>query len=138
MRALTKKDSDLVMKSFIIYQGPEFTIEWYYDDRGKSPALEYFDKLSFEQKDKLFNLLRQMGNAGVIKNKTKFRYENDQIYAFKPSPDRFLCFFFKGAKIIVTNAFEKKSDKLPSREKAKALLYREDYINRIKRGIYYD
>lgn len=79
-----------------------------------------------------------MGNAGIIKNKTKFRYEDDQIYAFKAAPDRFLCFFFKGSKIIVTNAFEKKTDKLPSREKEKAVFYKEDYINRVKRGTYYD
>lgn len=25
------------MKSFIIYKGQEFTIEWYYDDRAKVP-----------------------------------------------------------------------------------------------------
>lgn len=57
---------------------------------------------------------------------------------FKPSPDRFLCFFVKGSKIIVTNAFEKKTDKLPPKEKSKALNYRFDYIERVKGGIYYD
>ena len=126
------------MESFIVCQGGKFTIEWYYDDRGKSSALEHFDNLSFEQKKKFAYLIMRMADRGQICNEEKFRYEGDQIYAFKLSPDRFLCFFFKGAKIIITNAFEKKTDKLPLREKERALLYKEDYTNHVKKGTYYD
>lgn len=126
------------MISHIFYRGPKFTIEWYYDDRGKSTACQYFSNLSFERKKKFDYLIRLIGVAGKIQNETKFRYEGDQIYAFKASPDRFLCFFFKGSKIIVTNGFEKKTNKLPKREKARALFCKEDYANRIKRGTYYD
>lgn len=79
-----------------------------------------------------------MGDAGKIQDEEKFRNEDDQIYAFKPKPDRFLCFFIKGSKIIVTNAFEKKAAKLPPREKEKALKYKQDYINRVNEGSYYD
>lgn len=49
-----------------------------------------------------------MGEQGKIFDETKFRNEGDKIYAFKPQPDRYLCFFFQGKKIIVTNAFIKK------------------------------
>lgn len=45
-----------------------------------------------------------MANVGKIYNEQKITYEGDQIYAFKPTPDRFFCFFFEGSKIIVTNA----------------------------------
>jgi hypothetical protein len=79
-----------------------------------------------------------MANIGEIRNITKFRYEGDKIYAFKPKPDRFLCFFFSGKKIIISNAFAKKQDKLPTNEKQKALNYKEDYESRIKNGKYYD
>ena len=58
-----------------------------------------------------------MGDFGVIHDTTKFRNEGDSIYAFKPQPDRYLCFFFSGKKIIVTNAYRKKSDKLPKRKR---------------------
>ncbi len=74
----------------------------------------------------------------LIQNKTIFRNEADGIYAFKPKPDRFLCFFFKGKKIIVTNAFKKKQDKLPKQEKDRALARRADYEARVKKGIYYE
>lgn len=79
-----------------------------------------------------------MGDIGRIHNIQKFRHEGDKIYAFKPLPDRFLCFFFAGAKIIITNAFEKKQDKLPPREKERALKYKEDYTDRVKGGTYYE
>ena len=79
-----------------------------------------------------------MGEAGEIKDKTKFMYEGDKIYAFKPQPDRFLCFFFSDKKIILTNAFRKKQQKLPENEKNKALKSKNDYVIRLQRGDYYE
>jgi hypothetical protein len=125
-------------KEFIAYSGPEFTVEWYFDDRGKSNVLEYFESLSSDRQKKLFNLFRLIGDIGKIFNKEKFRSEGDQLYVFKPSPDRFFCFFYDGSKLIVTNAYEKKSAKMPVREKDRALRAKSDYTKRCKRGSYYD
>lgn len=93
----------------ILYEGPAFTVEWSYDERGRSPADE-----------------------------TKFRNEGDKIFAFKPQPERFLCFFFTGRKVIITNGFHKKSQKLPLGEKEKALQAKRDYEQRVKERIYYE
>ena len=68
----------------------------------------------------------------------QFNYEGDSIYAFKPVPDRFLCFFFEGNKIIITNAFEKKQQKLPKNEKEKSLKAKIDYEKRVKGNKYYE
>jgi len=125
-------------KEFIAYKGSQFTIEWYYDAREKSKALEYFEELSFERQKKTLNLLRLIANSIRIFNEEKFRHEGDQIYAIKPTPDRFLCFFYQGAKIIITNAYEKKTNKMPAREKERALKTKEDYIKRCNGGSYYD
>ncbi len=126
------------MEELVIYEGNEYTLEWYHDSKGKSQALNYFNALSNIQKRKALHLFVVMGDFGKIHDITKFRNEEDSIYAFKPQPDRFLCFFFKGRKIIVTNAFRKTQDKLPKQEKEKALNYKEDYEVRVKRGTYYD
>ena len=67
-----------------------------------------------------------------------FMNEGNKIYAFKPQPDRFLCFFYEGQKVVVTNAFRKKQQKLPKNEKEKALKIRDNYITRTKAGEYYD
>jgi len=126
------------MNKFIAYKGIYFTIEWYFDDRGNSKVLEYFQSLPLEERNKVLYLFKIMGDFGIIRNQQKFNAEGDQIYAFKPMPHRFLSFFFVGSKIIVTNAFEKKQQKLPLREKAKALSYRHDYEMRVKKGSYYE
>lgn len=126
------------MQELIAYQGTEFTIEWYYDNKRKSRALEYFENLNRERKISALILIKTMGNMGKILNITKFRNEGDGVYAFKPKPDRFLCFFYSGKKIIITNGFEKKQDKLPINEKKKALACYKDYVERVEKGEYYE
>lgn len=126
------------MKRLIAYEGDEFTIEWFYDSKGNSQAFEYFEEQPDEKKRKVLNLFRLMGDHGKIFDKTKFRNEGDDIYAFKPQPDRYLCFFVKGKKIIVTNAFIKKTDKLPHGEKERALKAQQSYEKRVKEGVYYE
>ena len=121
-----------------LYKGSAFTIEWYIDERGHSEAFEYFESLTMERQVKLLKLVRLMGEVGKIFDKTRFRNEGDQIYAFKPQPDRFLCFFFVGKKIIVTNGFEKKSQKIPQVEKNRALRAKADYEARNTNGTYYE
>ncbi len=83
------------------------------------------------------NLFQLIGEVGKILNIEKFRNEGNGIYAFKPQPDRFLCFFTKDNKIIITNGFLKRSDKLPDSEKEKALRYKKDYTDRTEKNIYY-
>lgn len=125
-------------KEFIAYRGGAFTIEWYYDSKNYSQTLDYYNTLDPNERIKLLKLLKRMGEAGEIKDKTKFMYEGDKIYAFKPQPDRFLCFFFSDKKIILTNAFRKKQQKLPENEKNKALKSKNDYVIRLQRGDYYE
>lgn len=125
-------------KEYIAFEGNEFTIEWYFDKKDGSIALDYFESLDDKNQISLLKLFELMGNVGEIKNKTKFRNEGDKIYAFKPQPHRFLCFFFTGKKIIVTNAFHKKTDKLSKNEKERALKIKDDYETRVNRGDYYE
>ena len=121
----------------IAFEGQKFRIEWYVDSSGESEALKYSEEMSKSHKAKLAQLFKVMGDFGQIRNKTKFRNEGDKIYAFKPQPYRFLCFFAIGQKIIITNGFYKDEDKLPPAEKKRALENMQDYLNRIKRGDYY-
>jgi len=125
-------------REYIVYEGRAFTVEWYYDAGGKSPPLNYYMELDKKQRVKLLNLVKLIGDEGKILNKEKFRNEGDKIFAFKPQPDRFLCFFFEGGKIIITNAFVKKQDKLPANEKDRALRHMRDFFERFKKGTYYD
>lgn len=125
-------------REYIAYSGEEFIIEWHFDPRGKSMALNYYRALSMQERIKVLHLFKRMGDTGEIKDTSKFNYEGNQIYAFKPQPDRFLCFFFAGKKIIVTNAFRKKQQKLPENEKRRAEKNKCDYETRVKNGEYYE
>ena len=113
----------------VVYIRQCFTIEWYFDSTGSSPAYEYFLSTSKEQKRKFFVLVKRIAEFGKIMDKTKFRNEGNEVYAFKPKPDRYLCFFIKEKKIIITNAFCKKTDKLPKNEKERCLKARDAYYS---------
>ena len=126
------------MKNFVAYEGQQFTIEWFFDENGSSESLDYFNKMSLPQKRKILMLFKRIGDFGKISDITKFRNEGDQIFAFKPQPDRLLSFFYVGKKIIVTNGYLKKSQKMPKSEKTKAIKLMNSYDERVKKGEYYD
>ncbi|MBK8502707.1 MAG: type II toxin-antitoxin system RelE/ParE family toxin [Saprospiraceae bacterium] len=126
------------MKEYIVYEGAHFSIEWYYNEKGKSEPLKFYEDLDRNQRIQLLELVKLLGDIGQIRNITKFRNEGDGIYAFKPKPNRFLCFFSHQGKVIITNGFTKKADKLTKNHKQKALACMRDYINRHEKGTYYE
>ncbi len=127
-----------VENDYLAYDGDFYRIEFYYDKKGISQSKDYVqEKLQEHDIRKFVQLLMMMGDLGQIRNREKFRNEGDKIYAFKPQPHRFLCFFFEGRRIIITNAFMKKQQKLPSGEKEKAMKCMQDYHDRVKKGNYY-
>ena len=79
-------------KEYVLYKGEKFTVEWYYTDKNKSQPFEYFNSLDSQQQMKLLYLVKRMADFGKISDKTKFNFEEDGIWAFKPKPDRFLSF----------------------------------------------
>lgn len=115
-----------------------YTIEWYYNRYGKSQAFDYFESIDKRLQMKLFYLLKRVADFGFITNKRLFNNEGDGIWAFKPKPFRFLSFFVSKRKIIITNGFYKKTQKLPETMKIRALNYRFDYLEREKEGRYYE
>jgi len=127
-----------VKNKFLIHKGEKITLEWYFDKNGKSKVRKSFMELTLNSKKKLTYIFLQLGKMGKLFNKEKFRNEGDKIYAIKASQDRFLCFFFDGTKIIITNSYKKKSNKLPRNEKDKALKAKKDYEQRFKEGTYYE
>ncbi len=126
------------MKEFIAYKGEALTVEWFFNEKGKSEALNFFETLSKSQKRKTLMLFKRIGDFGKISDITKFRNEGEKIFAFKPQPDRFLSFFYVGKKIVVTNGFRKKDQKLPLKEKNLALKRMKDYDSRVTNGGYYE
>ena len=69
------------LSKYIAYQGKVYTIEFYYDGKGKSPTKEYMLKnFSASDAKKFEHLLMMMEDGGQIRNKEKFRNEGDKVY----------------------------------------------------------
>lgn len=65
----------------------------------------------------------------------------NQIYAFKPNSERFFNFMTSGARVIVTNAYPKDSQKMSKAGRAQlsvAAKYKTDYLQRVSGGTYYE
>lgn len=127
-------------EEYIFYQGEKFQVEFYFTEVGKLPAKEHLEKASLDVKIKLATLVRYIADAGQILDTRKFRLVDpkERLYEFKPLSHRFFTFFFKGRKIIITNAYMKKSQKIDRKELKRAKDIKKDYTCRVKGGTYYE
>jgi len=125
---------------YVFYQGDKFGVEFYFSDKGRLPAKEYFDSSEQLVKIKLLALVKYMAEEGRIFDERKFRSVNkkEKIYEFKPMADRYFNFFYECRKIIITNAYRKKGQKVDPRELARAIAMKRDYESRVKGDAYYE
>jgi len=131
--------------NYLIYEGQTYTVEWYYTEQGKIPGYEYFMFMEERAQNRFLYMVKYLADAppGEYLPKTMYNMEDKEhkIYAFKPADERFFSFMFRGGKIIVTNAYRKDSQQMTKRDKEKlktSIKYREDYIRRVKEGLYYE
>ena len=126
-------------EEYIFYQGERFQIEFYFTETGKIPAKEYLEDTSLGVKVKLAALVKYIGEHGKIFDITKFRLvdSKEKIFEFKPLQYRFFNFFYEGGRIIITNGYMKKSQKVDRKELQKARNIKKDYEYRVKEDIYY-
>ena len=131
-------------EDYIIYEGQSFTAEWYYSAEGKMPAFEYYAGLSETDQERFDDLVIYFCDRpyGKIMPTKWYRIEDDenQIYALKPRDERFFNFMPKGAKIVITNAYHKHSQKMTKKDKKQleiAVKHQRDCLQRIKEATYY-
>ena len=127
-------------EDYIFYQGEKFQVEFYFTEVGKMPAKEYLEEVSLDVKVKLAALVKYIAQAGKIFDVNKFRLVDakDKIFEFKPAGHRFFNFFHEGGKIIITNGYMKKAQKVSRRDLEKSKNMKKDYIARVKGGVYYE
>lgn len=110
-------------------------IEFYKKPSGKAPVKDYLDELPIKVRKKIlfvFGLIEELqivpakywqkmaGTRGLWE--AKIEYESN-IY-------RFLGFLYKGNFVVLTNGFQKKSQKTPQNEIEIAEQYKRDYLSR--------
>ncbi len=127
-------------EEYIFYLGDKFQVEFYFTETGKMPAKEYLEEAALEIKVKLAVLVKYIAEQGKIFDITKFRVvdSKEKIYEFKPLQYRFFNFFYEGRKIIITNGYIKKSQKVSKKDLEKSRDIKKDYTYRVKGGSYYE
>ena len=113
-----------------------FILEFYETEDGKKPVEEFLDSLNDKMAAKMVGLMELLEEKG---NELRMPYSEalgDGIFELrcKQGTDitRVLYFFYYGGKIIITNGFTKKTQKIPSNEIKLAKGRRTDWIRRNK------
>lgn len=132
-------------EDILFHDGSFFSVEWYYTDEGRLPALEYYRRMPEVDQHKLKLLVKYIADNphGTQLPVTLYRIEDrhNKIFAFKPRGERFFNFMTEGSAIIITNAYQKHSQKMTKQDLEElriAVRYRQDYLRRAREGTYYE
>lgn len=116
-----------------------YQVLYYEDEKGFSPIEMFFAKLTEKQRSKTYRDIELLSLYGNFLREPQSKYIRNGIYELRTKQgsdiSRILYFFFVGKKIILTNGFMKKTQKLPERELKLAIKYKEEFI---KRGKYHE
>lgn len=98
---------------------------------------EFFVKQKAKVKDKIiwtFELIEELKR--VPESYLKHIENTDGLYEIRVQHGsdiyRIFCFFDKGQLVVITNGFQKKTQKTPKQEIEKALKIKEEYLNEKK------
>ena len=107
------------------------SIVFYKKGNGKVPVHEFLDNLPKKHRIKALRSLQLLEEFGEELTEPDTKYIESGIFElriqFASDISRIFYFFWDGDKIVVTNGFVKKTQKLPARELEKAKRYKEDY-----------
>lgn len=104
------------------------TVEWAVDENGESPAREFYDRLSDQDKAKVMVLFQRLADSGRISNHEHFKKLGPQagpagrdLWEFKRFQVRFIGDFRPGRRFIVAHGARKKRDNLRREDIEKAV-----------------
>ena len=111
-----------------------YTIEFYETPTGKEPAREFIDSLDKKMQAKVLRTIDLLEVNGPALRAPHSEQVGDGIFELrvKQGSDitRVLYFFQVGKRIILTNGYIKKTQKIPVSVLELARRYREDYKRR--------
>jgi phage-related protein len=101
-------------------------------ETGRAPVREFIDSLDNKTQRKFFYVLALLEEFGHKLSLPHAKYIGDEVFELRFSgiegSIRVLYFFFHQDKIIFTNGFIKKSNKLPQKEKLIAIERRREFL----------
>lgn len=112
----------------------EFEIIFYDKPNGEEPAKDFIMSLDDKMRAKIVSLIEMLANNGYALREPYSKHLADDIFELRAKVasdiSRVLYFFVVGKKIVITNGFVKKTQKISKRELELAKKYRNDFLNR--------
>jgi len=114
----------------------ERVIKYYETESGESPVRDFLRELDDLTLAKVLAVFKLIETQPIVPKKFFMKFSGQDLYEcrieYSGQIYRFLAFWEKGAIVILTHGFEKKTQKTPPKEIKKALDYKADWQRRKK------
>lgn len=114
----------------------KFQVDFYEKENGECPVEDFLLSLDTKMQVKLIGLLEILEEKGNLLREPYSKHLEYGIFEIRckvgSNLTRVLYFFYNEGKIILTNGFVKKSQKIPAKQIKLAKLRRADYLERVR------
>jgi phage-related protein len=107
-------------------------IRFYEDHRGKSPVLEYLNKLQANERVKIYNALRLLAEFGPDLSMPHVRRIEGRLWELRPGASRLFYFLLVNQTFVILHAFRKQSQKTPELERQTALRRMQEILEELE------
>jgi len=94
----------------------DWQTHFYEDHRGRSPVLEFINRLPVGDRAKINNALRLLEEFGVQLGMPHARPIEGKLWELRPGGNRLFYFLFTGRTFVILHGFKKQTMKTPDRE----------------------
>lgn len=115
-----------------------FEVDFYRLPDGSSPVQDFMDGMDKGMRAKSLSGIAALKQVGNMLREPLSKYIDDGVFELRiklsSNTSRIFYFFQMGKRIILTNGYMKKTQKMDRREFEKALAYKMDYERSAKHG----
>jgi phage-related protein len=112
----------------------EWSIEFYVDEQGNSPVLEFLRGLDLQTQARFDWSIEQLRIRNVKTSEPLVKHIDGKLWELRRASDkqiyRLLYFFFTGRRIVFLHGFQKQTPKTPRREIETAQKRMDAFIRR--------
>jgi phage-related protein len=112
----------------------DWSVEFYANADGDSPVLDWYESLDEKTKAKLIWIFQLLETNGIELGMPYIKPLGDKLYEIRADVNRnafrVVYFLYTGRRFILLHGFQKKTQKTPSKELARAKTYLEDFLDR--------
>lgn len=111
-----------------------YDVQFYETQNGDCPVEDFLQSLDDKMAAKMYGMIELLEEYGPELRMPYSEAIQDGIFElrakFSSNITRIMYFFFSGKKIILTNGFVKKSQKIPKKELLLAIKYKKEFLAR--------